>query len=45
LEQVAELDSDRILGLRLEIVGICQACGERLSDEEKEQLRRRWERT
>lgn len=31
-----------ILGLRVEYVGICPACGERLSEEEREQMHRNW---
>lgn len=45
LEQVVELDMELVLGLRLEIVGICRVCDGRLSAEEKARLHRQWKHT
>jgi len=45
LKKVAELDTEQVLGLRLEIVGICRVCNGHLSEEEKACLHRQWKHT
>ena len=39
---IRQLSGHEILGLRVEYVGICPACGEEISPDERVRLQRRW---